>query len=173
MQQNLGWVAGLVAAAAVVGASFAAEPTFNLFTASEAAAWNATQPGESKDFGTHDLSEDGDAPSCRSTPDNEADNPQIRILAPALGRMLTAPIDIDLQFVPTASAPIRPDTFRVCYVGLLTMDITKRITDHVSVSRTGLHVTGAMLPHGRHRLVMLIADERGRLGRREAVLDID
>ena len=87
-------------------------------------------------------------------------------------RPLTSPLDIDIQFVPTASAPIRPDTFLVCYVGLVTIDLTKRITDRVTVSATGLHVTGAQLPRGRHHLLMLIADQHGRLGRREAVLDI-
>jgi hypothetical protein len=52
------------------------------------------------------------------------------------------------------------------------MDLTKRITDRVTVSEKGLHVTGAKLPRGRHHLLLLIADQRGRLGRREAVLDI-
>jgi hypothetical protein len=33
-------------------------------------------------------------------------------------------------------------------------------------------VSGAKLPQGHHRLLMLIADERGRLARREAVFDI-
>jgi hypothetical protein len=74
--------------------------------------------------------------------------------------------------VPTSSAAIRPDTFLVCYVGLVTMDLTKRIIDRVTVSEKGLHVTGAQLPRGRHHLLLLIADQRGRLGRREAVLDI-
>ena len=52
------------------------------------------------------------------------------------------------------------------------MDITKRITDRVAVSEQGLHVSGAQLPSGHHRLVLLIADERGRLGRREAVFNV-
>jgi len=52
------------------------------------------------------------------------------------------------------------------------MDVTKRITDRVTVSEKGLHVAGAQLPRGRHRLLLLIADQRGRLGRREAVFDI-
>jgi hypothetical protein len=33
-------------------------------------------------------------------------------------------------------------------------------------------VSGAQMPQGHHRLLMIIADERGRLGRREAVFDI-
>jgi hypothetical protein len=182
MNQKLLWGAAMAAAAALAGPLSAVEPaagpatsgvTFELFTASEAMTWNSTQPRELPDFSTRDLREDNSAPTCRSTPNNDADNPQIRILAPALGKTLTPPLDIDLLFVPTGSAAIRPETFRVCYVGLITMDITKRITDRVSVSDKGLHVTGAQLPHGHHRLVMLIADQRGRLARREAVFDID
>ena len=165
------WAARLILAASVTTPSLAAD-TFDLLTESEATAWNAVQPKESKDFSTRDLRDDNSAPTCHSTPDNDADNPQIRIVAPPLGRPLTAPLDIDIQFVPTTSAPIRPDTFLVCYVGLVTMDLTKRITDRVTVSEKGLHVSGAQLPRGRHHLLLLIADQRGRLGRREAVLDI-
>jgi hypothetical protein len=168
------WV---ILAAILASATTAADPpsgaaTFDLVTESEAAAWNAAQPKEPKDFSTRDLREDNSAPTCHSAPNNDADNPQIRVLAPPLGRSLTAPLDIDVQFVPTSSAPIRPDTFRVCYIGSITTDLTKRITDRVTVSEKGLHVTGAQLPRGRHRLLLLIADEHGRLGRREALLDI-
>ena len=165
------WAARLILAASVATPSWAAD-TFDLVSESEATAWNSAQPKELKDFSTRDLRENNSAPTCHSTPDNDADNPQIRIVAPALGRPLTSPLDIDIQFVPTASAPIRPDTFLVCYVGLVTIDLTKRITDRVTVSATGLHVTGAQLPRGRHHLLLLIADQHGRLGRREAVLDI-
>jgi hypothetical protein len=165
------WAARLILAASVTTPSLAAD-TFDLVSESEAATWNAVRPKESKDFSTRDFRDDNSAPTCHSTSDNDADNPQIRIVAPPLGRPLTAPLDIDIQFVPTSSAPIRPDTFLVCYVGLVTMDLTKRITDRVTVSEKGLHVNGARLPRGRHHLLLLIADQRGRLGRREAVLDI-
>jgi len=171
MNPTRAWAARLILAASVTTPSLAAD-TFDLVSESEAATWNAVQPRESKDFSTRDLRDDNSAPTCHSTPDNDADNPQIRIVAPPLGRPLTAPLDIDIQFVPTSSAPIRPDTFLVCYVGLVTMDLTKRITDRVTVSDKGQHVTGAQLPRGRHHLLLLIADQRGRLGRREAVLDI-
>jgi len=163
----------VIAAGLVVIAAGWAATTFDLVTESEAALWNTVRPKETNEFSTRDLRQDNSAPTCYSTPDNDADNPQIRILAPPLGKPLTAPVDIDLQFVPTGSAPIRPDTFRVCYVGLVTMDLTKRVTDRVAVSEKGLHVTGAQLPRGRHHLLLLIADQRGRLGRREAVFDID
>jgi hypothetical protein len=166
---------GAILSAMLACAATAADPpaaTFDLVTETEAATWSTGQSKEPKDFSTRDLREDSSAPSCHSTPDNDADNPKIRILAPPLGRSLTSPLDIDVQFVPTASARIRPDTFRVCYVGLVTMDLTKRITDRAAVSESGLHVSGAQLPRGRHHLLLIVADQRGRLGRREAVLDI-
>jgi hypothetical protein len=148
------------------------KPTFDLVTESEAATWNSTRPPDSTEFKTRDLSEDNGAPSCRSTADNDADNPKIRIVAPVLEKPLIMPIDIDLQFLPVGSTHIRPETFRVCYLGLVTMDITKRITDRVTVSEQGLHVSGAQLPHGHHRLLLLIADQRGRLARKEAVFNV-
>jgi hypothetical protein len=165
--------AGAATAGAATAGAATAAGTFDLFTESEAASWNTAQPKELTTFATRDLRDDSAAPTCRSTADNDADNPKIRIVAPLLTKQLTPPIDIDLQFVPTASAPIRPDTFRVCYLGGVPMDITKRITDRATVSERGLHVSGVRLPHGIYHLVLLIADERGRLGRHEARFDIE
>jgi hypothetical protein len=173
--------AAVLLAAGLTGFCAALEPAvapasggaiFELVTESEAQAWNNTKPKESTDFSTRDLSEDNGTPTCRSTADNDADNPKIRIVAPILEKPLIAPIDIELQFVPVGGAHIRAETFRVCYLGLVAMDITKRITDRVTVSEKGLRVTGAQLPHGHHRLLLLIADERGRLARREASFNV-
>ena len=150
----------------------AAAGTFELVTESEAQNWTTVGPKEPTDFETRDLSEDNGRPTCRSTANNDADNPQIKIIEPTIERPLIAPIDIDLKFIQAGSAPIRPETFRVCYVGLVTMDITKRITDRVAVSPQGLRVTGAQLPRGHHRLLLLVADQRGRLARGEAVFNI-
>jgi hypothetical protein len=168
-------LAGLAAhsfAADSVAAPVAANATFDLVTESEAASWNSTKPKEPADFKTRDLREDNRTPSCHSTADNDADNPQIKIVAPTPGKPLIAPIDIDLQFIPAGSTHIRPETFRVCYLGLVAMDITRRITDRVTVSEHGLHVIGAQLPSGHHRLLLLIADQRGRLARNEAVFNV-
>ncbi len=166
------------AAAVNAAAPIAAAPTpmaaaFDLVTRREATAWNAAAPKEPQDFSTHDLREDGGITNCHSAPNNDADNPRIRILAPPLGRPLNSPLDMELRFIPTSSAPIRPESFRACYVGSVTMDITKRITDHATVSERGLHVTGARLPQGQHHLLLLIADQRGRLGREEVEFDIE
>jgi hypothetical protein len=180
MQQprRLPSIAALLAASIIP--AFAAPPdngigtTFQLFTDGEASAWNMVRPKDSKDFATRELTPEG-VPNCHSPPDSSPqaqENPQIKILTPALGKPLTAPIDIDLQFVPAGATAIRPETFRVCYIGFLTVDITKRITDRVTVSAQGLHVSGAQLPQGHHHLMMLIADSQGRMGRSEATFDI-
>jgi hypothetical protein len=171
----------LIIIAASIGTAAAADPpapptaasgTFELFSAGEAALWNTTKPRSLDRFSTPDLREDDLTPTCHSTPDNQADNPAIRILEPTLDKPLATPIDINLQFVATNSAPIRPDTFRVCYLGLIAMDITKRVTDRVAVTAQGIHVTGAKLPSGHHKLLLIVADERGRLARNEADLYI-
>jgi hypothetical protein len=164
----------LPAPAAPLGVGVGVGTTFDLVTASEVNAWNTVRPKDSAEFSTRELRQEG-VPSCHSIPDNSAlaeGNPQIKILAPALGKPLIAPIDIDLQFVPAGVTAIRPETFRVCYMGFLTVDITKRITDRITVSAQGLHVAGAQLPQGHHHLMMLIADQQGHMGRREATFDI-
>jgi hypothetical protein len=175
MHQIRIWGLGMSLLAALAGPSFPADPAgapFNLVTESEATTWNTVGPKEPTDFKTRDLSQDNGTPTCRSTSDNDADNPQIKVVAPTIEKPLIAPIDIDLQFIQAGGARIRPETFRICYVGLITMDITKRITDRASVSEQGLHVGGVLLPSGHHRLLLLIADERGRLARREAVFNV-
>jgi hypothetical protein len=145
--------------------------TFDLVTENEANAWNSATK-ESTDFQTRDLSEDSGSPTCHSTANNDADNPKIKIVAPTIEKPLIAPFDIELQFSQAGSSHIRPETLRVCYVGVVTMDITKRVTDRSTVSELGLRVTGAQLPHGHHRILLLIADQRGRLARREAVFNV-
>ena len=162
-----------IAFPALPGVGQAIQGTFDLFTSREAQQWNTVLPNGQPQFRPRDLSEDG-KPNCHAIPSGAATgaDPQIKILAPSLDKPLAAPLDIDVQFV-AGPDPIQPDTFRVCYIGFLTMDITKRITDHVTVSAKGLHVSGAQLPQGHHHLVLLIADQQGRLGRHDAVFDIE
>jgi hypothetical protein len=148
-------------------------PNFDLVTAAEASSWNSPSAKPDDSAQVRELPKPG-VPSCRANRDagGGPDGPQITIAAPPLDKPLNAPLDIDVKFVQSGSAPIRADTFRVCYLGFVTMDITQRITEHVTVSSQGLHVAGANLPQGHHHLLMLIADEQGRLGRREASFDI-
>jgi hypothetical protein len=170
--------AAILLLSGIAGASMAADPpaaaapAFDLVTESEAAKWNGGTPAPSAEFRTRDFNADDASPNCGSTADNDAENPRIRIRAPTLEKPLIAPIDIDLEFIPAGGTPIRPETLRVCYVGAVTMDITRRITDRGSVTEHGLHVSGVQLPHGRHHLVLIIADQRGRLARRDAEFNV-
>jgi hypothetical protein len=158
---------------------FAAPPaggTFDLFTAAEASAWNTKQPASQRSLAApRALNRPGEVDCHSSLPPAAAtagSDPQIKIVAPTLDQPLSAPINIDLEFVTAGAAAIRPESFRVCYIGFVTMDITQRITDRVSVSPTGIKVTGAQLPRGHHHLLMLIADSNGHYGHQEAVFDI-
>lgn len=144
---------------------------FDLVTESEASQWSSAKP-QGSDFKTRDLSEDNGTPSCRSTADNDADNPRIKIIAPVLEKPLLTPVEIELQFIPVGGAHLRPETFRVCYLGSVAMDISRRVTDRATISEYGLHLSQARLPHGHHRLLFLIADQRGRLARREAEFNV-
>ena len=171
------WGVTIILSAGSAVAQTAAAPapgggTFDLVTEGEAQSWSTVGPTEATDFKTRDLSADNGRPTCSSIADNDADNPQIKITQPTIEKPLISPVDIELKFVQAGSAPIRPETFRVCYMGLVRMDITKRITDRAAVSAQGLRVTGAQLPRGHHRLLLLVADERGRLARREVVFNV-
>jgi hypothetical protein len=157
----------------LAGVALAAEPAaFDLVTEAEATAWNSAGPKASDDFKTRDLSEDNGTTTCHSAANNDADNPRIKIVAPTVEKPLITPVDMELLFIPAGSTPIRPETFRVCYVGSVTMDITKRVTDRATISERGLHVSGVQLPHGHHRLLLIVADKRGRLARNEAVFNV-
>ena len=175
---RLRWLVAMAVCAGTAGVHTRAAPpanaTFEVFSAAEAAQWNLEDPANKARYGTRELPQPG-VPNCHDIPANSpqsAAGPQINILAPQLGKPLSPPLDIDLQFVPAASVAIKPETFRVCYVGFVTMDITKRITDHVAISAQGIRVAGAQLPHGHHHLVMMIADSQGKIGSRDAVFDI-
>jgi hypothetical protein len=151
-----------------------ASGTFDLFTAAEASAWNTKKPAGERSLGAPKSFGGPGEVNCHSIPaaaPTAGVDPQIKLLAPTLDKPLSAPVNIDLEFVP-AAAPIKPDTFRVCYLGFLTVDITERITDRVAVSPTGISVTGAQLPSGHHHLVMLIADTQGHYGHQEMVFEI-
>jgi hypothetical protein len=158
---------------------FAAAPgapqsgTFDLFTPAEALAWNTKKPGSTRSI-ERSIGAPGEV-TCHSPPAAAATagaSPQIKILSPTLEKPLDAPIDIDVQFVPAGTTAIKPDTFRVCYLGFLTMDITQRITDRVAVASTGIKVIGAQLPSGHHHLLMMVADQQGHYARQEVTFEI-
>lgn len=148
---------------------------FDLVTAGDLHAW-AQPAARSQTWQPRGLFSSGGAgpTSCHGAAPPAAGGPRIDILQPALGKPLHDPINISVAFVPANDAPIQPTAFRVCYVAMLaTVDITQRVTDHAAVTSQGLRVTGAKLPPGHHHLFMLIADQSGRVGRRDVIFDIE
>jgi hypothetical protein len=111
--------------------------------------------------------------SQTSSSNESQDTPQIKIIKPSGVKPVTAPIDIDLDFVAGPDAKIRPDTFKVCYLtGFFTMDITDKVERQAQVSVNGVHVVGAQLPHGHHHLLLLIQDDKGRHGEQDVSFDV-
>jgi hypothetical protein len=150
-----------------------------LFSAQDVDAWNKALPQAAPTFKTRELGGtrgvDADTgPSCHSIPKADVPAaPTINIVSPSLGKPLAAPLDIDVKFVATDGDSIQPNTFKVCYLArFMTIDITDKIVDKVTVLPDGLHVPGAQLPSGHHHLMMLIGDKGGHVGRREAIFDI-
>jgi hypothetical protein len=154
--------------------AYAAAP---LFTAAEVDNWNKQLPQAAPTFKSRDLNTRGmevEGPSCHSIPKTDAPaSPTIDIVSPVLDKPLATPLDINVKFIAAGAEVIQPNTFRLCYMArFMTIDITDKIADKVTVLPEGLHVAGADLPSGHHHLIMLIGDRDGHIGRREATFDI-
>jgi hypothetical protein len=172
----------IIGAVIVGGASLPLLPRIaraatQLFTADDVAAWNKQVPAPEPTYKNRDLTVRGAeaaGPNCHAIPKTDAPtSPTIDIVSPSLDKPLAAPVDINVKFVATGADGIQPSTFKLCYLArFMTIDITDKIADKVTILPEGLHVTGADLPSGHHHLVMLIGDRAGHVGRREATFDI-
>jgi len=100
----------------------------------------------------------------RFTPEPGA--PRILVDTPKVNASLGSPIALKLRFEPAKGTSIRPETFKVKY-GSLRIDITARITGSTEVTPRGLEVSQAVLPKGKHTMVIAIEDAVGRLNERQ------
>lgn len=93
--------------------------------------------------------------------------PTITVSKPDTQGPISPPVDIDIQFTPAAGAAVNVGSLKILY-GFLKLDITQRIlgAPGVQVSAAGLKAAGAKLPSGSHKLLIEIADNLGRVGRR-------
>lgn len=98
--------------------------------------------------------------------------PQIELLHPRLDSPIASPTAIQLLFVPSASSPVRPETFKILY-GRLRIDITQRLLSAAKVTTEGISVKEASLPKGSHRLLLSIEDIQGRQGTKFLDLEIN
>jgi hypothetical protein len=105
----------------------------------------------------------------RTLPDPSA--PKIAVIVPDTSTTISSPTDIRLTFQPVNGAKILPETFRVKY-GALGFDVTERIVSRFRPTESGLSVSSAQLPVGRHVFVMSIQDSRGLVGSKRLALTV-
>lgn len=99
--------------------------------------------------------------------------PGIEVLAPAAdGRPVASPLRLQVAFLPPADARIVPGSFRILY-GLLKLDVTERLQRHAKLSESGVVVEQAQVPQGTHRLLVRVADEKGRVAEQALVIRVD
>jgi len=107
---------------------------------------------------------------ARSVPDRNA--PQIELLNPKLPSAVSSPTPIEVKFQPAASSQVKPETFKVLY-GSFQIDITRRILNVAKVTDSGIQVQEASLPKGKHKLLMQIEDNAGRIGSRQVEFEVN
>jgi len=61
--------------------------------------------------------------------------------------------------------------FRVLY-GLLKIDLTERLQRQARLSERGLVVEAARMPQGTHRLLLRVADDKGRVAEQTVVFHV-
>jgi hypothetical protein len=100
--------------------------------------------------------------------------PQIDILKPIpiVDLKVKAPFPIAVLFKGQNDASIDPSTFKVMY-GSLKLDITSRITKYVKITAEGFSLDNALIPQGKHRLILQVQDEKQRLAERELRLEVE
>lgn len=102
----------------------------------------------------------------------ERDAPRIEVAAPNLAGPLASPTAIQLNFVSTSPATVKPETFKVFY-GAFQIDITQRLLSAAKVTAQGMTVPEASLPSGKHKLHLYVEDSVGRKGYRLVELQIN
>jgi hypothetical protein len=97
--------------------------------------------------------------------------PRLRVVEPVSGTSVGSPLRLALSFETSADARIVPATFRVLY-GVLKIDLTAQLLQHARLDERGLVADGVMVPPGSHRLLLQIADDRGRVTEQELKLKV-
>lgn len=113
------------------------------------------------------------APRSRGVPQPPAPGsaPAIEVIAPAGEATVISPLRLEVGFRPAPDARIVPDSFRVLY-GLLKIDLTERLQRQARFSERGVVVEGARMPQGTHRLLLRVADDRGRVAEQTVVFRV-
>ena len=87
-----------------------------------------------------------------------ANGPIIKIVEPNVIDKVNSPVNIKLQFLPSANG-FQPNmkSLIVHMKGLITLDITKRVKKFIKGNE--LNIKDANIPKGRHKILFMIVDE--------------
>jgi hypothetical protein len=94
-----------------------------------------------------------------------ASGPGIEMDQPDISKPVSAPVNLRVRFVAQPGASVNLSTFKATY-GWLDIDITKRILEHATLSKSGLSADNASIPPGDHRVTLSISDTTGQGGSR-------
>lgn len=112
------------------------------------------------------------APRPRSMPLPLRDTPAIEVLAPVPeGVTVSSPLRLEIAFKAAADARIVPASFRLLY-GVLKIDLTERLQRQARLDETGVLIEEAAVPQGTHRVIVRVADDKGRLAERELLIRV-
>jgi len=157
---GLAGLAGLVLACLALQPAHAQGAPFDLVTAAEA---------------QRDAAEPAPPPRTRAMrPDSAAAPaaPTIQIISPEnVGGSITSPVRIEVAFKAPPDSRIVPSTFRLLY-GVLKIDLTDRVNKRATIRESGVVVDQARVPDGTHRLIVRVADDKGRFGEQEMVIRV-
>jgi hypothetical protein len=108
-------------------------------------------------------------PAAPATP---ARAPSIEVIAPqGEDNPLSSPLRIEVAFKAPPDARIVPSTFRLLY-GMLKIDLTDRVHKYATIRESGVVVDQARVPDGTHRLIVRVADDKGRFAEQELLIRV-
>lgn len=97
--------------------------------------------------------------------------PIVVVVSPAPGAGLVhSPLDLKLEFRAFGGSQIDPDSVVVTYLKDPAIDITQRITRFITAS--GIIITQADVPPGKHEFWVQVKDKDGRLGGSEVSFQV-
>ena len=87
--------------------------------------------------------------------------PGIQLVSPGADHTaVRSPFDLRVEFVARGSAKIDPDSVKIVYDRTPPVNLIERV--RAGVSATGIVLTGAQAPPGKHTIVVSVGDNEGR-----------
>src|SRR5689334_283220 len=97
--------------------------------------------------------------------------PQIIVLSPVDGDVVTAPFEVDVRFVTAPDTQIDTETLKVEVQKLMWgVDVTEEIRQFATAA--GIHIAHADFPKGHHTVTLHIADAQGRKSSKTVTMDV-